>query len=47
MLANCELVSIEAKFSRDMLSSYLWSTLKGVVPDRYKDVEGRITIVNN
>ena len=47
MLANCELVSIDAKLSRDMLSSYLWSTLKGVVPDRYKDVEGRITIVND
>ena len=47
MLANCKLVSLEEKLSRDMLYGYFLDTLKGVVPDRYLDVEGRITIVDD
>ena len=46
-LANCKLVSIEPRLSRDALRDYLKDTLKGVVPERYKNVEGRITIVND
>lgn len=46
-LANCQLVGKEAKLSRDALKDYLKDTLNGVVPDRYKDVEGRITIIND
>lgn len=46
-LANCKLVSIEPRLSRDALRDYLKYTLKGVVPERYKNVEGRITIVND
>ena len=46
-LANCKLISLEARLSRDVLRDYLRNTLKGVVPDRYKDVEGRITIIND
>lgn len=46
-LANCKLVSMEPSLSRDALSDYLKDILKGVVPDRYKNVEGRITIVND
>ena len=47
MLANCKLVSLEEKLSRDMLYGYFLDTFKGVVPDRYLDVEGRITIVDD
>ena len=46
-LANCKLVSMEAKLTRDVLRDYLKNTLKGIIPDRYKTVEGRITIVND
>jgi hypothetical protein len=46
-LANCKLVSMEPRISRDALRDYLKDTLKGVVPERYKNVEGRITIVND
>ena len=46
-LANCKLISLEARLCRDVLRDYLRNTLKGVVPDRYKDVEGRITIIND
>ena len=38
---------IEAKLSRDALKGYLKETLKGVVPEKYKTVEGRIKIVND
>lgn len=46
-LANCKLVSLEAKLSRDALNDYLKNTLKGVIPDRYKSTEDRITILND
>lgn len=46
-LANSKLVSMEPSLSRDALRDYLKDTLKGVVPDRYKNVEGRITIIND
>ncbi len=46
-LANCKLVSLEPKLSRDALNDYLKNTLKGVVPNRYKSTEGRIPILND
>lgn len=46
-LAKCKLKSLEAKLSRDALKDYLKNTLKGVAPDKYKTVEGRITITND
>ena len=46
-LQNCKLMSLTDILSRDALSEYLVNNLKGVVPDKYKDVEGRITILND
>lgn len=46
-LQNCKLMSLTDVLSRDALAEYLATNLKGVVPDKYKDVEGRITIVND
>ncbi len=46
-LQNCKLMSLTDVLSRDALAEYLATSLKGVVPDKYKDVEGRITIVND
>ena len=46
-LQNCKLMSLTDVLGRDALAEYLATNLKGVVPDKYKDVEGRITIVND
>ena len=46
-LQNCKLISLTQILSRDALNDYLEKTLGGVVPDRYKDVEGRITILSD
>ena len=46
-LKNCKLISLTEVLTRDALADYLVTNLKGVVPDKYKDVEGRITIVND
>jgi hypothetical protein len=40
-------MSLTDVLSRDALAEYLATNLKGVVPDKYKDLEGRITIVND
>ena len=46
-LQNCKLISLTQILSRDALNDYLVQTLGGVVPNRYKDVEGRITILSD
>jgi 2',3'-cyclic-nucleotide 2'-phosphodiesterase (5'-nucleotidase family) len=46
-LQNCKLVSLTEVLSRDALSEHLVVNLNGVMPDKYKDVEGRITILND
>ena len=46
-LQDCKLIRLTETLSRDALSYYLVNHLNGVVPERYKDVEGRITILND
>ena len=46
-LQECRLIRLTEILSRDALNDYLVNNLNGVVPDRYNNVEGRITIVND
>ena len=46
-LQDCRLLSMTDILSRDALSNYLENVLSGVVPDSYKEPQGRITIVND
>ena len=46
-LQDCRLVSLTDILARDALNDYLVNNLQGVVPDRYKQAEGRITILDD
>jgi hypothetical protein len=47
MVQDCRLISFTDILARDALNDYLVNNLQGVVPDRYKQAEGRITILDD
>lgn len=47
MLQDCRLINMSEVLSRDALTSYLVTTLNGVVPARYSTAQGRITILED
>lgn len=46
-LQDCRVIRMSEILSRDALSNYLENVLSGVVPDSYKEPQGRVTIVND
>lgn len=46
-LQDCRLIETTSMLTRDALANYLFLGLSGVVPTKYKEPEGRITILND